>query len=317
MSDLKWPLVSVIVCTYNQEQWIRQTLDGILGQKTEYSYEIVIGEDCGRDGTRSVCEQYAQKYDNVHLLPQDHNLGLVANWVNCVKHSRGKYLMCCAGDDYWHNPNKIQMQVDYMENHPGCVACHTDFDQLNIHTGNLIASYNKHNNVIVPQGSIQREVLSGDAHVAAVTLCLRKSCVDDKVPLQKYVELDFPREDWPTLVILSAYGSVSYLPESTSTYRVGQESATRSSDYNVIRQRLRRDKTMAEFLYSMFPGLGTFTDGPWFDNVAWHQMMMAAYRNNDYKSAHKFAKRDVYPTIATYMAYSFLSFKLYRSFFMK
>ena len=317
MNDVEQPSVSVVVCTYNQEQWIRQTLDSILYQDTDYPFEVVIGEDWGTDGTRDICKEYARKFKNVQLVEQDHNLGVTANWVNCVRHSSGKYLMECGGDDFWHNSNKIQMQVDYMEEHPQCVVCHTDIDQLNVVTGENIKSYKQSKGMAVPQGRIQREILSGKAGISAVTLCMRKSCVEKHVPLDKYVELQFPREDWPTLLILSAYGDVMYLPESTATYRVGHESITRTSDYERIRDRLQKDKVMAEYLYTLFPEWGAFKDGPWYDNVAYHQMMLAAYRNDDFKSARQFAKRDVYPTIATYMAYTHISYKLYRKLLMK
>jgi glycosyltransferase involved in cell wall biosynthesis len=316
MSDLKRPLVSVIVCTYNQEHWIRQTLDSILSQKTDYPFEIIIGEDWGSDGTRSICEVYEHNYNNVHIAAQDHNLGVTANWVNCVKQSMGDYLMCCAGDDYWHNPNKIQLQVDYMESHPECVVCHTDIDELNMKTGKLIKSYKRTLGINVPEGHIQKEILSGNDYISAVTLCLRKSCVDAYVPLDKYVELQFPREDWPTLLILAAYGDIDFISESTATYRVGQESITRDSNYERIKNRLQKDKVMTEFLYSLFPEWGTFRDGSWFDNIAYHQMMLAAYRNNDFKSARQFAKKDPYPSVATYMAYTYLTFKMYRLVYM-
>ena len=317
MNDVKQPLVSVIVCTYNQEQWIRQTLDCILRQNTDYPFEIVIGEDRGTDGTRTICEEYARDFENVQLVAQDHNLGVTANWVNCVKHSSGKYLMTCAGDDFWHNPNKIQIQADYMEKHPECVACHTDIDMLNVVSGQCIASYKRNKGITIPQGRIQKEILSGKDNISAVTLCMRKSCIDKYVPLDKYVELQFPREDWPTLLILSAYGDIMYISESTATYRVGQESITRTSDYEKIRQRLQKDKVMAEFLYSLFPEWGPFNDGFWYDNVVYHQMMLAAYRNDDYKSAHQFAKRDIYPSMATRMASTYLTYKLYRKLFMR
>ena len=305
-------MVSVVVCTYNQEQWIRQTLDSILCQETNYPFEVVIGEDWGTDGTRDICKEYAHRFKNVQLVEQDHNLGVTANWVNCVRHSSGKYLMACGGDDFWHNPHKIQLQVDYMEKHPQCVVCHTDIDMLNVVTGVCVKSYKREKGIIVHQGRIQKDILSGKLDISAVTLCMRKSYIDEFVPLDKYVELQFPREDWPTLLILSAHGDIMYIPESTATYRVGHESITRTSDYESIRDRLQKDKVMTEYLYSMFPEWGPFNDGSWYDNIAYHQMMLAAYRNDDFKSARQFAKKDVYPTIATYMAYNLMSFKLYR-----
>ena len=109
-----------------------------------------------------------------------------------------------------------------------------------------------------------------------------------------------------------AHGEIRYLPVSTATYRVGQESITRTSNYDKIIARAQKDKEMTEFLYSLFPEWGPFVDGPWFDNIGYHNALMAAYRNNDYKAAHKYAKKDHYPTKATYMARTWVTFKMFR-----
>lgn len=53
------PLVSVVVTTYNQERTIAQTLDSILAQQCDFAFELVLGEDCSTDSTRSICERYA------------------------------------------------------------------------------------------------------------------------------------------------------------------------------------------------------------------------------------------------------------------
>ena len=58
-------LISVVVCTYNQEDTIARTLDSILMQQCHVPYEIIIGEDCSTDQTRSVCETYANKYPDL------------------------------------------------------------------------------------------------------------------------------------------------------------------------------------------------------------------------------------------------------------
>ena len=55
-------MISVIVCTYNQEDTIGRTLDSILCQECHLPYEIVIGEDCSTDGTLAVCNAYQQAH---------------------------------------------------------------------------------------------------------------------------------------------------------------------------------------------------------------------------------------------------------------
>lgn len=314
MSNKKEVMVTVCIVTYNQEKWIRQTLDSVLAQQTDYPYEVIIGEDHGTDGTRAICEEYADKYENVTLLPETENLGVTANWIRCVQAGKGKYIMTCAGDDWWHNPKKIQMQVDFMEAHPECVVCHTDIDEYNDNTAHTIHNVKKTHGIVPPEGMIQREILAGKDHVSAVTMCIRRDAFERYVPADEFARRRFPREDWPTLLVLAAHGEIRYIPESTATYRVGQESITRTSDYEKIIKRAQKDGEMTEYLFTLFPEWGIYDLKLYYENIGYHHALMAAYRNNDYKAAHKFAMMDQYPTKATWMARTWLTFKVYRFF---
>lgn len=308
----KKPLISVIVVTYNHEKYIRQALDSIIAQETDYPFEVIIGEDFGPDGTRAICEEYAAKYPNVRLAPQDHNLGVTANWINCIQHSKGKYFIDCAGDDYWQNPKKIQLQADFMEANPDCVVCVTEYDTLYESTGKIIHNTYATNGIKPIEGRIQKEVLSGTSNVNGGSLCIRRETFDKYVPVQDFVRLAFPREDWPTLLILTSHGDLRYLPISTMTYRVGQESITRTSNYEKVIARAQKDKEMTEYMYSLFPEWGEFKDGEYFDNIGYHNALYAAYRNDDYPAARKYAKMDKYPNKATKMAKTWVTFKMFR-----
>ena len=69
---------------------------------------------------------------------------------------------------------------------------------------------------------------------------------------------------------------------------------------------------MTKYLYTLFPEWGPFQDEPYFASVGYHNAMHAAYRNNDYKSAHKFAKKAFHNKWATKMAKTRLTFHLFR-----
>lgn len=304
--------VSVIVITYNQEKWIEKTLESILSQKTNYKYEIIIGEDFSPDNTRKICQEYVDKYENVLLTEQDSNLGVVGNFANCLKQCKGKYIMVCAGDDYWHNSEKLQLQVEFMELHPNTVVCHTDVNILNEHTGKIIQEYNKIKNITPPEGRIQKDVIAGKECIRAVTMCIRRDCIFQYCDFEKWIELGFPREDWPMLFILSAYGNINYIPISTATYRVGQESITNTLSYDKIRKRYQQDKIMTEYLYSLFPELGEFKDGWWYDTHVYHSLLVAAYHNNDYQSAKEFAKKSPKNSMKKKCAKNLISFKIFR-----
>ena len=223
-------IVSVVLVTYNQKDYIRQSIESVLAQKTKYLYEVIIGDDCSSDGTREICLKYAMQHKNIKVVERLQNLGVSGNWADCVKRARGKYVMMLDGDDYWHNPNKIQLQVDFMEQHPECVICHTDIDTLYLKTGIITKNDKQTAGVSVPQ----RDVLSGREKMNSSTMCLRTDALLKYIPFDKYVELNFPYEDWPTIVILSAYGEIRYLPVSTATYRQGQIAITPTVDYDKI-----------------------------------------------------------------------------------
>jgi glycosyltransferase involved in cell wall biosynthesis len=120
------PLLSVLIITYNHEQYIEQTLKSVLTQKTAFPFEIVIGDDASTDGTRRLCEAYIKKYPHlIRLLPATKNLGVVPNYIRTLNACEGKYIAHLDGDDYWIDPNKLQKQVDRLESDPHLTICYT------------------------------------------------------------------------------------------------------------------------------------------------------------------------------------------------
>lgn len=119
-------MISVIVLTYNQEQYIRQTLDSILMQEVDEPLEIVIGDDHSSDATSDICRNYQEKYpDKIRYFYNTPNLGLVANFIAMLKQCRGNYCALCDGDDYWITSDKLQRQMDIMRADRDCVLVHT------------------------------------------------------------------------------------------------------------------------------------------------------------------------------------------------
>lgn len=280
------PLVSVIIPTYNQEDTIRQTLDSILNQKTDYEYEIIIGEDFGSDKTREICKQYVEQYDYVFMPDRSQNLGIVANWLDCISYARGEYLMGCAGDDYWHNENKIQLQVDYMKEHLNCGVVHTDCDVL-YHNKRLVKNVLK--NKSLPQGMVYTELFHDKFNIVAPTTCIRKCFFDKHIPKEKYIELKFPVEDWPTWIILSHYSEINYLPVSTITYRKGHESLSNLQSYDKVINKYTKEKIMYKFLCDMFPDTKPYDENS-YDIYINNILLNLSYKKFDYQSAKMYGE---------------------------
>jgi len=118
--------VKVSVCTiaYNQEDFISETLDSILRQKTSFPFEIVIGDDHSQDRTREICEAYAARFpDRVKYRRRDPNLGMMPNFIKTLGECGGRYVAVCEGDDFWTDDTKLQRQFDFMEAHPEVSLC--------------------------------------------------------------------------------------------------------------------------------------------------------------------------------------------------
>lgn len=117
--------LSILVPTYNHEKYIKQCIDGILIQKTDFEYEVLIGEDCSTDGTVSVLKELEKDLpDNYHILYRETNMGDrgVNNLNDLIARAKGEYIAILEGDDYWTYEYKLAKQVEFLDSHPDYVA---------------------------------------------------------------------------------------------------------------------------------------------------------------------------------------------------
>lgn len=126
-------IVSVCVQTYNQVNFIKDCLNSILAQETDFSFEILIGDDGSTDGTREICLSYAKKYpDKIRLFlhHRENNIKIASkatsifNALYNIYSAKGEFLANCDGDDIWTDLMKVQKQVNYLRKHPETVFCY-------------------------------------------------------------------------------------------------------------------------------------------------------------------------------------------------
>lgn len=124
------PIVSVWMVTFNHQDYIAQAVESVMMQQTDFNVHLFIGEDFSSDNTRVICQSLKQKYpDQISLFLNEKNLGPIKNASNIYKacfNSGAKYIAMLEGDDYWTDPLKLQMQVDFMEANPSIGACFTN-----------------------------------------------------------------------------------------------------------------------------------------------------------------------------------------------
>lgn len=122
-------MVVVQCSSYNHEKYIEDALKGFVMQRTNFSWCVLMTDDCSTDATAAIIRNYSEKYPEIiksiclgynhmqHLISRD---PYILPW-----HNKAKYLAICEGDDYWTDPLKLQKQVDYLESHDECSICYT------------------------------------------------------------------------------------------------------------------------------------------------------------------------------------------------
>lgn len=123
--------VSVICPTYNQSKYMRQGLDSILNQKTDFEIEILIGEDCSPDNTNEILAEYEKKYPGrLQVFHREKNLKQSKNVYDLFMRSKGEYIIILDLDDYWTDEYKLQKQVDFLDIHPEYIGTAHDFQLI-------------------------------------------------------------------------------------------------------------------------------------------------------------------------------------------
>lgn len=118
------PLLSVCLITYNHARYIKQAIDGVLMQKVNFSWELVIADDFSTDGTREIVLEYKEKYPEfIKLISHEKNVGAAQNFMDLISAPSSKYIAYFEGDDYWADPHKLQKQVDFLESHLDYTIC--------------------------------------------------------------------------------------------------------------------------------------------------------------------------------------------------
>jgi glycosyltransferase involved in cell wall biosynthesis len=235
------PLVSVSMITYRHARYIGQAIEGVVQQKTSFPFELVIGEDCSPDGTREIVFEYAKKYPNiVRVIASDKNVGMKINGLRTLRACQGKYVAFCEGDDYWHNPEKLQKQADYLESHSDCGLVYSSYDVYHVTSGKRIVDFIKYRKWDMPDAPTIIDLLESKGGrsrgITTCTVMARRKLLTDLIDADPYIHQNdkFPMGDTQLWAEMSTKSRLHFLPESLATHNITDESATRSVDIQKI-----------------------------------------------------------------------------------
>ena len=214
-------MVSVLCTAYNHEEYIRDALESIVSQQTDFPFELLVNDDASTDGTAAIIREYEEKYPDIvrpfyqpkNLYSQDIDIYYAVFFPN----ARGKYTAFCEGDDYWTDPTKLQRQVDFMQAHPEYPACvHNTLlhycvgdradEELVRHDGDCDVEF--------------EDILPGMNTAWHTSSLLAKTELLASPPDFYYIAAEYGFGDYPYGIWLRHNGPVHFINRTMSAYRI-------------------------------------------------------------------------------------------------
>ena len=229
-------VVSIICTNYNKGAWIGEALESFLQQETSFSYEIIIVDDASTDHSPEIIREYVDKYpQKIRFLENPENLGIAKTWVKACQHAKGQYIARCDGDDFWTDPKKLEKQVQLLKENPDSRWSNTDFDMV-YEEGNLLQKDVLQNAIIPFMDSYEKQLALKGMTMSSTWL------VDRQLMLEVNEELDLSAADDTFNLQLELFQrtKLSFLPESTTIYRMASESDSRTLNIDKLKTRFEK-----------------------------------------------------------------------------
>ena len=286
------PLVSIVCDTYNHAPYIRDALDGFLAQKTSFPFEIVVHDDASTDGTAQIIRMYERAHPNLfRCVFRTENIycrdpKILEHYVFPL--ARGKYIAVCEGDDYWTDPNKLQIQIDYMEAHPECTLC--------VCAAEMVSPEKEHTGWVKPYASdadipMDALIRGGGGFVPTASIVTQTRLAQQRAPFCDMADVD----DAVLQLWFGANGTTHYFAEPMCAYRYEVPGSWTKTFFASDRERrIRHHEGMIQALEAF----DEMFEGKWHDAVEFcvtHQQKFEVLRlKNDVKTLRKAPYREHY-----------------------
>lgn len=207
--------LTIIIPAYNQEKYLRQSLDSVINQKVNFDYEIITSDDNSTDSSLQILKDYQSKYPQlIKIINNNKNIGLPKITHQMHSAAQGEYIAILDGDDYLTDQNRFQEQVDFLDKNK-------DYSAV---AGNTIIKYIdeiKEDSLIVekpiPQFHEIADFIMASTyfHTSAI---MYRNIYRGKVP--EFLKHEFGRGDWLRTIMHAQHGKIGYIDKIVSVYRV-------------------------------------------------------------------------------------------------
>lgn len=213
------PKVSILITFYNQEKYVDKALQSVFDQKTNFEFEVIVGDDGSTDNTCNVVNAWIKKYpDRIRLCIMERSQGPIIpgfrasqNRINLLKYVKGEYFVFLDGDDYFSDENKLMKQVSILDADENfdCIACAHNIDSL--YADGLLKP---NTSIGLKEGKYLLKSYWRKIYFHTDTLLIRSSVIS-KLPIN-LLENNF-NDNLITFSIFQ-HGKIYYIPESMAIY---------------------------------------------------------------------------------------------------
>ncbi len=216
-------ILDIAVLTHNHSAFIENCLNSILSQNTRYNYKIHILDDCSSDSTQVKIKSFSNSQPNKIVFHQNNeNIGPYKSAIKLAKILKAKYVCFLDGDDYWCYENKIQTQIDFLEQNQDYNGCFHDalIEQKNnsddshyLHRTQVgwktYSQFNKYKADFMPWDLVQRNI------IPTASLIFRNNNISTFLEKYKASELSL---SWALHLEIIKKGKFRYFNEPWSVY---------------------------------------------------------------------------------------------------
>lgn len=241
--------LSVSLVTFQEQPYVRQALEAALQQRTDFPFEVIVGDDASTDGTQDVLKDIAaHNPDQVTLLLAKENYGDfgLSNFMATIDACQGEYVAFLDGDDYWTATDKLQRQVDFLDAHPQCALCVHRVKHVSDNGFYQLSPQPPGTRGITSVHEIDKLLIENFA--PKISTMVRKSAIDTVPDWYRTVQL--ASADWVFNVLVGRNGKIGFINEEMAVHR--KRTASLSAYYGA--GRLLRDKlTALDIVRPYFP----------------------------------------------------------------
>ena len=217
--------VSVCMITYGHEKYIREAIEGVLMQECDFEVELIVANDCSPDRTDKVIQEIIKNHPKgswIKYFKHESNIGIMPNFLFALKQCQGKYVAMCEGDDYWITSDKLQKQVNILENNKDVGLVYTNVKLFMQKGGYFVDSPERY---VQKQSDVIPQMLKSK-FVEFATTVFRKSILFKAIGILKKELENKVIGDTRIILEVINYSELYYLNDITTVYRIVDGSAS-------------------------------------------------------------------------------------------